>query len=247
MSRFDERVVYLSDCQFRIGEAVWPFAERNRDEIAAHWARRTAENPDFFNGTVFVLRDVRVDGDVLRGTYAATDFASYLYWRETGFQDETTYDGFVSAILRAADGGYLVGQATAGGLNEGYSVIPGGFADPADVDSDGNVDVAGTALRELHEEAGIEAGMVQRIPGYFVAFMGPLVGMGVPLVAHETGEEVLQRVRAYLEASAAPELHAPRIVVDPSLEGEAPGVRLLEGTRLLIEAFERHHGAADQS
>ena len=229
-----ERGTYwVTACELRVADAPWPFAELNRSAIMTHWQRRSSQNSTLFNGGVFILRDPRIEGGIFRGTYYATDFASFLYWRDMGFNDPGTYDGFASAMVRAADGGYLIGRAAPGSLNDGLFVFPGGLVDARDVRDDGLMDIVGTARRELVEETGLDPDRLVVEPGLQVVRMGPLIGFGATFVARDSQSALLRRVRHHLATSDAPELFEPQFISHGEDLTSRP---LVESTRLLLEA-----------
>ena len=224
----------LDACELAVASGCWPFAVHYRDAIAAHWRRRAAENSTIFNGRVFVVRDVSVADGVLRGTQYLTDFASFLFWRETGFRDPGTFDLFASALVLSRDGRVLVGQAVAGSLNDGHFVVPGGLIDPRDVGPDGRIDIVACAARELAEETGLTSADFELVPGLLAAREGPRIGIGVTFQTAFTKAELLAKVEAHLAADAAPELTHPH-VVDPAMPD--PNIRLTPTTGLLLSGL----------
>ena len=90
--------------------APWAFAVRHRGEIDAHFARMQADNPALWNGRLLLLARHAVADGVLTGAYCETDFASFLWWRGTGFPDPAVRNGFAMGALRAADGAFVLGR-----------------------------------------------------------------------------------------------------------------------------------------
>lgn len=238
MERDKWSVTRVAGHSLRVSDDAWPYAVRHRAAIAAHWTKRSVENPTLFNGGVFVLRAPRIEGGIMRGTYHATDFASFLYWREMGFDDLGTHDGFACAMVRASDGGYLVGRAAPGSLNDGFFVLPGGLVDRRDVTADGAMDVAATARRELHEETGLNPVELVQEPGLHVVAMGPLIGFGVTLTSADSRQTLVERVQRHLASTGQPELSEPQFLFDGA---DAPDRPLVDGTRLLLDAVAREH------
>ncbi len=87
-------VKVVSRCALKVVDGVWPFAEKYRAEIDAHWQVATASNPSYFNGVVYLISEVRSAGSELHANHIRTDFKSYLYWRSLGFPDAGVIDGF---------------------------------------------------------------------------------------------------------------------------------------------------------
>ena len=63
------QVIAIERLELRFAPRPWPFAERRRAEIAAHFAERQRQKPALFNGTVLVLGEHAIDGAVFRGSY----------------------------------------------------------------------------------------------------------------------------------------------------------------------------------
>ena len=206
----DGQVCLLKTYDLHVVLEPWPYAVSNATAIADYWQRRVAENPKMFNGCIHVLLRHSVDDGVLTGQYARTDFASYLYWRESGFDDPPTCDGFASILLLNRTGGYLVARAAPHTLNAGYDVPPGGMIDERDVDTAGRIAVEPYALRELYEETGLTAQEVACNGEMWVARAGALLAMG--LVCHSPLDDdvIIERVNAHNATEADAELSTAR-------------------------------------
>ena len=105
----DYRIEAVDALDFRMTSGVWDFAQARAEEIAAHWRRRSAEQPNLFNGRVLMLTRHAVEGRTLRGEFIETDFADFLAWREFGFPASNACNGFSMAALRGSDGAFLLG------------------------------------------------------------------------------------------------------------------------------------------
>ncbi len=113
---------------------AWDWAEANRDRIAAHWAGLTRANPLLYNGRVLVRRRQELSGDSLSLDYVETDYASFIAFRDFGFPDPTTGNGFAMAALRAGDGAWLLGRMGGHTANAGKIYFPAGTPDPDDAE-----------------------------------------------------------------------------------------------------------------
>jgi ADP-ribose pyrophosphatase YjhB (NUDIX family) len=153
-------------------DTPWPLAVENAAAIGDHFARRKAANPSFYDGEVFVLRDVWLGPSGIQGQFSLERFSSFLYWRDGLAHDGTTLDGFGSALVRSSEGHVLGVKASTGTLNAGRVYLPGGFIDRRDVRSDRTIDIDASIARELAEETGLDAGALRRVPGYIVARHG---------------------------------------------------------------------------
>jgi hypothetical protein len=202
----------------RVGRP-WPFADANRAEIGRHWAKRTAENPNYFNGLVFIMREAALSGGQLTGTVLEIGFADTLYWRETGFGDSGAVDCFGSAILRGNDGSLIFARQSPGYANSGFVYPPCGFLDRKDVDEDGAVDLDRSIFRELFEETGYRPEASERQPGYLVTRNGPFLTVSIVFQLPCTGQEFCEKVSSHLAQSAEQELEAMVVLKDVDAAG----------------------------
>ena len=201
-------VYLISACTLRRTLEPWAFAERERTAIKRHWAQRSAATPGFFNGRVFVMVAGSCVGDRLEGHLAATDFASSLYWRETGYRDHSVVDCFGSALLIASDGALIYGRQAPGNVNSGMIYPPGGFIDRNDVGDDGRIDIDGSIIREIGEETRLDPAQFKRDPGYMVTRDGPHLSVGIIHRVPEPAQLLIDQIMARLKLEAAPELEA---------------------------------------
>ena len=198
----------------RIAEA-WDWAEANRDRVAAHWAGLTRANPSLYNGRVLVRRRQELSGDSLSLDYVETDYASFIAFRDLGFPDPTTGNGFAMAALRAGDGAWLLGRMGGHTANAGKIYFPAGTPDPDDVLPDGTVDLAGSVMRELTEETGLAAEDVAITDRWTAVFAGARTAMMREVRAPGSAEAVRNRIRAFLAGEQTPELADICIVRTP--------------------------------
>jgi hypothetical protein len=208
MIEIPEGVHRIRRCSIRCGTKSWRFASREDDAIRRHWAQRSASNPKFFNGRVYVMTSGVLQGDCLGGSLAPTDFAASLYWRDTGYRDRTVVDCFGSAILLGSDSTLIYGRQTPGNINSGVLYPPGGFIDRRDFDSGGMVDFDASIAREIAEELGLDPGALDRDAGYLVTKAGPLLSIGIIYRLAMPGQEFCAQVKASLASDAARELEA---------------------------------------
>ncbi len=129
--------------------------DQRRDEIDAYFAELRRGKPALWNGQVLLLHEHALTGDVLRGSFLATDYASFLAWRDWDFPDPAMRNCFAMAALRAADGAFLLGVMGSHTANAGRVYFPGGTPDLDDV-VEGRVDLDGSVRRELAEETGLD-------------------------------------------------------------------------------------------
>ena len=93
--------------------------------------------------------------DCFRADYFEADFASFLAWRDWGFPDKGVFNGFGMGALRGSDGAFVLGEMAANTANAGRIYFPSGMSDPCDV-RDGAFDIAGSIMREVEEETGLD-------------------------------------------------------------------------------------------
>ena len=159
----DGNSLRVARCELELSAEPWSYAERHRDAIAAHWVRARAERPKMFDGPVHVLIAHALLADTFTGTFARTDFKSYLHWRAHGAPGPTR-DGFGSSLIRSSDGCVLLGLQSAGHLNAGFAYPPSGLIEPTDTEA-GRVDIDGNIARELEEETGLTRADLECLPG----------------------------------------------------------------------------------
>jgi 8-oxo-dGTP pyrophosphatase MutT (NUDIX family) len=224
-------VVPVARLELALEPRPWPFAEERRPEIDAHFAELKRENPTYWNGRVLMLHSHMLEGDVFRGAYLETDFASHIAWRDWGYPDRQMRNNFSLAALRSADGAFLVGVMSAHTANAGRVYFPCGTPDPHDVTGT-TVDLGASLRRELKEETGLDAGEFEPQPGWYTVFDGPRIAQIKVLQARARAAELRDRAVAFLEQQPAPELAAIRMVRGPDdLDPAMPG---------FVTAFLRH-------
>jgi 8-oxo-dGTP pyrophosphatase MutT (NUDIX family) len=197
-------------------EAPWPWAEANRARIDAHWAGLTRANPALFNGRVLVRRRQEIAAGRLALDYVEADYASFIAFRDFGFPDPSTGNGFALAALRAEDGGWLLGRMGGHTANPGKIYFPAGTPDPDDVLADGTVDLAGSVMRELAEETGLTAADVAFTDTWTAVFAGARTALMRDVRVPGPADAVRARIRAFLAREARPELADIVIVRSPA-------------------------------
>ena len=189
----------------------WPFATKRRADIEAHFALRRRDKPRLWNGRVLLGRDPVFAGDRLSAACFETDFASFLAWRDWGFPDRDVFNGFGMGALRCSDGAFLLGEMGAHTANAGRIYFPAGTPDPDDV-RDGRLDLAGSIVREVAEETGLDAADYTMDTHWSCVFAGPSIAMIRILQVELTGEALRLRIEASLARQMKPELHAVHLV-----------------------------------
>jgi 8-oxo-dGTP pyrophosphatase MutT (NUDIX family) len=204
------RVVDVDRCDLVVGEKPWAFAREHATAIDAHWARRSAESPQFFNGRVLMLSRFDIEGGVLSGDVFETDFKSFLFWRESGEKPGCgIVDAFGSALIRAGDGAVLLGKQRPGNINSGLSYLPGGFIDRRDICHDGQrrvIDIRASIRREIAEETGLTELDYTEQPGFIVTVLAAQVSIAVTFRCHLPAIELRAKILAHILSEENPEL-----------------------------------------
>lgn len=201
-----DHIILVERCDLAVTPGVWTYAEANRQAIAAHWAWRIAESPRLFNGVIHLLGSWDVSGGTFTGRFLRTDFASFLHWRECGHPEAGVRDCFGSALIRSAEGHVLLGRQRPGQVNSGLLYPPSGFIDPADIRSDGHIDIVANIAREIAEETGLDAGGLAWRPGYRVAFSGAQVALAREGRSSLDSEALRRAVLDHIATEPEPEL-----------------------------------------
>ena len=212
MTEAGPRVIAVEQCDLIVTQERWPFAERNGAAIDAHWMRRAAENPTYFNGSIHILCEFAIEGGRFSGRLLRTDFKSFLYWRETGEPDRSVFDAFGSALIRSRDGAIVLGRQRAGNINAGLSYLPGGFIDVRDVDAAGGVDIRASVLREVAEETGLGPADLTADPGYVITVSKQQISIAVAITAHDEAATLAARIRQHISRDPFSELEDVAIV-----------------------------------
>jgi hypothetical protein len=126
-------VVHISRLELAFAPRPWAFAEERRDDIARHFDQLKQVKPALWNGGMLLLHDYAIEGDVFRGAYFETDYASFVAWRDWGFPDATVRHCFSLGALRASDGSFLLGVMNSHTLNAGKIYFPTGVPDRSDM------------------------------------------------------------------------------------------------------------------
>jgi 8-oxo-dGTP pyrophosphatase MutT (NUDIX family) len=201
----------VTTLDLRVEDFAWPFALLRRDEIDAHFAEKRRENPNLWNGRVLLARNASFEGGRLAANYFETDFASFLAWRDWGFPDGAVFNGFGMGALRCADGAFVMGEMAPHTSNAGRIYFPAGTPDPDDI-LGGQVDIAGSIIREIEEETGLTPADYRAAAHWDCVVAGAAVAMIRLLDADIPGEAMRSRIEANLARQQKPELSAIHLV-----------------------------------
>lgn len=231
---FHDGVRRLETCALKTASGVWPFAKKNCNAIDTHWTEAAKCNPAYFNGVVYLVRDVRIDDRRLEAFFVKTEFKSYLYWRAQGFPEAGVLDCFGSALIRTPDGCIMLGRQRPGNVNGGLAYPPSGFIDRQDVQADGSIDIVSSVAREIFEETGIDGAALTREPGFYLTRSGPQLSIAIPFSAAMTAQEFVRVAERHIAHTPDPELEA---VIPVASLGDIANQAMPAYARLLLQAL----------
>ncbi len=189
----------------------WPFATRRRADIDAHFVAKKREKPNIWNGQVLLARRPAWDEERFSASYFATDFASFLAWRDWGFVDASVFNGFGMGALRCADGAFVMGEMGAHTSTAGRIYFPAGTPDPDDIVGD-RVDIAGSVIRELAEETGLRPEDYAAAAHWDCVTAGSAIALIRILNVAMPADALRARIEANLALQKQPELSAIHLV-----------------------------------
>jgi 8-oxo-dGTP pyrophosphatase MutT (NUDIX family) len=194
----------------------WPFATDRSADINRYFAELQSQRSGVWNGRVLLLNRYTIAERALCGGCFETDYSSFITWRDRGFPDPSVYNFFAAAVLRAADGGYLLGEMASYTAGAGLSYFPCGTPEPADVGADGMVDLGDNLCRELLEETGIAIAELDAESGWTVVRDRCFLGLMKRLTARQGADELRARIMRHIVRDKHSELADIRIVRGPA-------------------------------
>jgi hypothetical protein len=205
------KIIPLERAEIKVEPWEWEFAVNRRAEIDRHFAARRQRQPALWNGRVLLLKNYRIDNRILSGSSFETDFASFMAWRDWDFPDRSVFNVFAMAAVRAADGGYLLGEMADHTASAGQLYFPCGTPDPEDVAA-GMLDLEGSAGRELFEETGIDIATLAVRPGWNLVREENFVALIKQATFAGDAQDLRACVMRHLASGPQPEFSDIRIV-----------------------------------
>ncbi len=203
------RIEEISTIEFRLERVPWPFASARAQDVEAHWARLVSRHPDLYNGRVLLMRDVNVvatpSGRRLEGRCFVAEYKAFLAWRDFGFPDRAISNAFAMAVLRSADGAFVLGEMGQTTANAGQIYFPAGTPEPDDLVG-GRVDLERSVRRELEEETGIRAAEITFEEGWTVVFQGQRIACMKTARSAHSAAELVARGASFIASEKQPEL-----------------------------------------
>lgn len=201
----------VTTLDLKVRTARWPFAQKRRADIDAHFAERQRERPKLWNGRVLIGRNPLFAGERFSAEYFEVDFASFLSWRDWGFPDRDVFNGFGMGALRCSDGAFVLGEMAEHTANAGRIYFPSGTPDPDDV-VNGAVDLARSVAREILEETGLGESDYSAAPHWECVVTGASIAIIRILHVDLPGEALREKILANLARQRHPELSAIHLV-----------------------------------
>lgn len=237
-------VTRIATLRLVLGPETWAYARHNSKAIEKHWQETIAGNPVYFNGAVHMIDRIEFRDAHCEARLLATDFKSFLFWRDMGFPEEGgVLDGFGSALIKSSDGRILLGRQREGNINAGLAYLPGGFIDDRDIGPDGSVNIAESIARELREETGLDAGNhpgadLCPLSGFLVTCARSHVSFAIVYESTLDARALAGKVSAHIASEAEPEL-AEMVAISSADKTDAlampPYARLLIASPLAWE------------
>ncbi len=198
-------VFHVDRLNLTFAPKLWDFAETRRNEIAARFAQMRRANPALWNGRVLMLHEYEHAGDVFRGAFLDTDYASFRVWHQLGCPGAPIYDCFGAAALLSADDAFVLGVMGDQTANAGRVYFPCGTPDTDDVVHN-RVDLEFSIRRELKEETGLDAAEFEAEPGWTTVIAGPFIAHIKLLRARDKAASLQERIGTFLARHPAAEL-----------------------------------------
>lgn len=199
-------VIQIAGYDLPLATDRWAWADENAASIKRFWSKAQADKPAMFNGQVLVMSGQETRDGVLHGNALKTDFASFLCWKDKGLPAEAgVRNVFGCAVVRSGDGHLLFGRMAPHTAASGRVYPMAGTPDPNDV-KDGRLDIEGSIVRELMEEAGLDAADAARAPGYLLIDDGGMCSLNAVFTFDAPSRELKARMMGHIEMQEQSEL-----------------------------------------
>jgi len=205
------KIVAIDRLVCRHVPSPWPWAEAEAARIDAHWQRQVTQNPSLYDGIVLLARNVEITGKTLSMDFFDARFSRFLAWRDFGAPDRSVYNAFSMPALRSSDGAFLLGEMAQDHSCAGQLYFPAGTPDAKDL-VDGRVDLEGSLLRELAEEAGLAAHKDALSPGWRVVIDAQRIACMKMIDWRASAADIATAVAAHILADRHPELAAAHMI-----------------------------------
>lgn len=204
------RITGVADVAARFVDHDWAFPHAHEAAIAAHWQTRLQRSPGMFDGTVLLCCDHAVADGVARLDLFATRYSTFTYYREMPHAEAGIANAFAAIVPWTADGAVLLGEMGPHTANAGQLYFPCGTPDPDDVRG-AQVDLTGSAARELAEETGLALPDEAETDWVLLEGEGQLAFLR-PVRFPEPAERIVARIADHLGGESEPELAGMHVV-----------------------------------
>lgn len=193
-------VTCVSRVDVQLDEAPWAFATQRSEAISAFWREKQKSHPHFYDGQVHVMtsweiRNFQTSAAVFVGNLCRTNFASFLYWKESNGKMEGEADFSGGGALLCADGGLLMALSGKRAIVPGTLEFPSGFVDVADFEGD-KLDFDRHVEREVMEELDITRAQLGKSKHYLVSAADEIVQIVSVFDVATNGMEFARRWRS---------------------------------------------------
>jgi hypothetical protein len=197
-------VRYVDCLDFTFAPWSWPFADDRRREIDEFFRRENELNPALWNGRLLLLRNARIEGRTLSGSFFETDYASLLAALAWDAMEDTVKACFPAAAILGTDGGFIIGEMAEYTRNAGQLLFPSGSVERTDVVGD-RVDFSAAVEREVQEETGLMPPSIFPQRGWYAVNVGSRLPLVKIMRAAEPAATLKARIVANLAAQSRPE------------------------------------------
>ncbi|HTH72351.1 MAG TPA: hypothetical protein VL737_03245 [Candidatus Pristimantibacillus sp.] len=179
-----------------------------REKIDENWQQLAARNHRLYNGEIFTVTNV---DDTDRGTtvtLAETDYAHYLYSRQTGDLGELTVRVIhPAALVVSSDDKFVFGVMAEYTSEPSVIQCCGGGIDNNDVE-DGIIDMNVCIARELNEELGVNIQDGKIVEAFYPAYLksgGPTGKMTAVYILRvkQSGADFMRYYQHFVQGLAA--------------------------------------------
>ena len=187
-----------------LDEKPWQFATQNRQQISALWREKQRSYPHFYNGQVHIMtsweiRDAETDVATFVGTLRRTDFASFLYWKESDEHTKSEVDFSGGAAVLCSDGALLMAVSGEHTIVPGTLEFPSGFVEVGDFEGN-RLNFDRHVEREVTEEFAITKAQLSGNLQYLVSAANGVVQAISLFTVNLSGPEFMQRWRSQAAA-----------------------------------------------
>lgn len=204
----------VDDLKMTFQSEAWGYETRYADAISGAWRAWREATPGLFDGRVMILAEGRLEGSSFRGTYVETGYSAFLHYLRGEREIDGARNAFSLAALTGSDGALVMGEMAAGTANAGKIYFPGGTPDRSDLVGE-EIDLAGSARRELAEETGLSPADFVEEPG-FVLVEAPLRLAFLKIFRSRLpAVELAETIRANLAAQRERELADVHVLAVP--------------------------------